>query len=238
MKRSQEHQHKYHKPTKFVPMRNIENMSKDEKHHVGEFLDMESRLQFSHLNKSRFQESKSDKDLQCLKSTNHFVGCSGVFKKMQLGQECLVFCKKHVNEVIETIINIMISGNVYTRFINGTTMKLPFPEITVVKSDSEDNDYEVFYIDANTNNDIEIGPDDTLGSWATKEFDFENENWFEMQIFFGYNLHEIFYNWQGIEWDLNYDTDNGYISIKNLSFVEEYETDDEGDEALNMEEPD
>jgi hypothetical protein len=233
MKRSQE-QHRYYKPSKFVPTRNITNMSKDEKHHIGGFLDLESKLQFSHVNKSRFQESKSDKDLQCLKSTNHFVGCSGVFQKMQVGQECLVFCKEHVNQVIETIVNIMFSGHIYTRYENGSIMKLPYPEITIQKSTPDDEEYEVFSIDVNDFDDMENN--ETIGQWATRHFDFKNENWFDMQIYFGDNLHEIFYNWQGIEWDLNY-LDN-MLSIQNLSFVEEYATDDEGDEVLNMEEPD
>jgi hypothetical protein len=236
MKRSKEQKIR-HRVTQFPSGRNIGTMSKDEKHHINRFLDPESKLQFSHVNKSRFQESKSDQDLQCYKSTNHLVACSGAFKKMQIGEECLVFCKKHVNEVITKIIDIMISGRIYTRFPNGSILKVPFPEIRVVKLDSEDNEYEVFFIDANTNNTIEIGPDESVGSWATQEFDFEHENWFEMQIFFGENWNAVFYDFQNMEWDLNYNSSLGYISIKNLSFKDEYEEiDDEGDESLDMEE--
>jgi hypothetical protein len=200
-------------------------VSKDEKYHINRFLDPESKLQFSHVNKSRFQESKFDQDVQCLKSTNHFAACSGAFKKMQIGEECLVFCKNHVNKVIQDIINIMFSGHIYTRFSNGTILKLPYPEITIVK-----NEYEVFIIDVN---DVPEDDNETIGSWAIERFDFENENWFEMQIYFGRNLNEIVYDFQNMKWDLNYNPNDGNISIKNLSFKE-----DEGDELLNMEEPD
>ncbi len=237
MKRSNE-QRQRDRPRTFPQRRNIQTMSKDEKNHVGTFLDMESKMQYSHVNKSRFQESQTDKNLQCFKSTNHFVACSGVFKHMQIGEECLTFCKSHVNEVMKTIINIMFSGNIYTRFENGTKMKLPHPEITIQKSTLDNEEYEVFNIDANDL--LEIDENDDIGSWAIEQYDFQNENWFEMQIWFGTGqLHEIFYDFQGVEWELNYSHDYNCISIKNLSYVEEDEGDEsEEDVQLEMDEPD
>jgi hypothetical protein len=240
MKRSKEQQPQL-KNQHFVKSRGLETASKDEQNHIHKFLDPESKLQFSHINKSRFQEYKLEQDIHCLKSTNHFASCNGAFKKMKIGEECLVFCKKHVNDVIKTIINIMFSGSIYLRHTNDIVSLLPHPHIVVNKLSDE---WEVEVLSITVQDLINLENADSIGEWAIRQFDFEDENWFDVAVYFSEfgevidnaDIKEFFYYFQGVEWELNYEFQYDCISIKNLSYVEEDEI-DESDE-LDMEETD
>jgi hypothetical protein len=219
---------------------NLSTLPEEGRYHINNFLDVESKLQFSHMNKLNHQELKHDTDLYCLKSTRRFAACNETFKNIKIGEECLNFCQSHINEVIKTIINIMFSGRIYIRDINDDVRLLQHPTIYVNKSDFEGNEINVLEIDVN-----DLIQEDNLGEWVIREFDFVNENWFDIAIYFheygellnDREIKELFYDFQGIEWELNYSHDYSCISIKNLSFVEETDEGDEYDD-LDMEEPD
>jgi hypothetical protein len=55
-------------------------MPKDERGHVKQFLDIESRMNLSHANRGFQGEAKTDKELHCFKQTNQYAACTGIFQ--------------------------------------------------------------------------------------------------------------------------------------------------------------
>jgi hypothetical protein len=101
-------------------------------------------------------------------------------KNIKIGDECISFCKLHVNQVIQTLINIIFSGQIYARHLDNYITLLSDPHVAVSEADSEN---ETFVSEFNEK-DAELFQNDSVGQWATREFDFVNENWFDMAIFF------------------------------------------------------
>jgi hypothetical protein len=237
-----------------------ENMASDAKHHMHKFLNPEEKLNLGQVNQKSHLDLERDIDVRCLKATNHFAACSGVFANLQIGSECLRFCLFHVNQVMINIINIMFSGHIRAhtalihpayirpRLVAKGDMTLKNPKL-IIEYESEEFQLRGIPMDELTFQEqdmIAMFPGQTFGEWVVAQFDFSELNWkcvnFDFSEIDEFGLRDdnmVFFDFQDLDWPLLVDQDKLMIVVENKEFQaenDEVNTETEDDE-LNMDEP-
>jgi hypothetical protein len=232
-------------------------MPRDERGYVRKFLDPESKINLSYSNRVFHGESSKDKDIHCFKQTNKYAACTGVFLKMTIAGECLDFCKKHVNQVMATLINIMFSGHLYTRRyliegdegdeytptdIENEYTSMAHPTMLVQRFNEFDSDILFEFVPNDLKN---VNTNQTVGDYVLRQFDFTSSSWEEISFEFKGLGHGLVFDFQQKKWQIDYDddkvkvTNENYIKIETEPELEsDYEYENEGDQQHNMEMPD
>ncbi len=206
-------------------------MPRDERGHVRQFLDVESKMNLSHANRGFHNESHIDKDLHCFKQTNQYAACTGVFQNMKIAGECLTFCKEHVKQVMVTLINIMFSGHLVDS--EGETIGHPHMFVQRPNSNFDDDD------EIETPNEIlfefgeedldNVGPNQTIGDYVVEQFDFTSSQWQEL-TFDSEEADPLFFNFQGVKWPIEIDDDQ--VKVRNENYREKSEEESEEQEEF------
>jgi hypothetical protein len=193
MKRNQP-QHKYKTRLRGQTTSHMTRMPKDERGHVRQFLDLESKRNLSFANRALHGESSDDKDIRCFKQTNQYAACAGIFQKMLIAGECLAFCKEHVNQVMATLINIMFSGHLVD--INGTS--IPHPYMFVDNPTTDEPFYTFGAEDINN-----VDANQTIGDYVIEQFDFTSPKWLEVKFDCDDSVDKLFFDFQGKKWEID-----------------------------------
>jgi hypothetical protein len=228
---------------KSVRMDRLSKMGRDPEGQMYGYLDVESKKALSHTTRRYHNALQPDHELRCLRQTNDFAACTGLFTRMRIGDECLVFCLSHVNTVISNLVNIMFSNQLFVRYTDLTVSRLHYPSIEVTEAAPDDEERFVFFI--REENMDSLAPNQTIGEWAVEEYDFVNSNWLNMGIYFsadGYldskPVLELFYYFQDTEWVLNFEVEHSCILVQNALYEEEDEDESDEPDAIDLDEAD
>jgi hypothetical protein len=241
MKRNQPQQ-KYKTRDSGQTTSHMTRMPRDERGHVRQFLDPESKINLSFSNRALHGESSTDKDIHCFKQTNNYAACTGVFQKMTIAGECLDFCKKHVNQVMATLINIMFSGRLVTLDLFTSSEEdegdpateyeytpIPHPSMVIERPSSDPNEPEVLYeFDEKDLKKVDVGQ--TVGDYVLQHFDFSSNRWQEVIFLFSEGEWGVFFDFQDIKWEISMDDAN--ITVTNENYVDEIDENEEPEEEF------
>jgi hypothetical protein len=175
------------------------------KHQVNPFLSLEDRTRLAGVNRLTYQNSSSDSEtMQCAKSTLKGLACTNAARGLLIGDECVGFCKDHINFVVRNFIDLAARNDVVPGVKPWVRVKLPDSDAKFPDSDSDITilhvtwnprlqswagsvvDFDFSHPEAfnqEFSNEIPFTcQNETLGECVTHHFDFRSASWRELEI--------------------------------------------------------